>query len=262
MQFSGQVQNATIENGEILSGQVPSGLVSRGDIGTGNLSANATLPGSLENSQVRNATIFENTILNAEVPRGRGVDLTTPDGSSFTGDFQNGLIENGILTKGDNLFGTFTDPSGSSYPVFNGTVSPSGGIFNNTRSEFIGTISPSPARNPALPSGNLTTDLFVGDQFSNANFTYLDANNAPKTLTGLNGTLGNGSIPKGFFINGKTTKGSLFNGTIESGQIVNGSVDNATIKNGEPMTINNGFTTKGTQVDGILTAGDIIHGQI
>ena len=255
VQFSGQVQNATVENGEILSGQVPSGLVSKGDIGTGNLAANATVPGSLENSQVRNATIFENTILNAEVPKGRGVDLTTPDGSVFTGDFQNGLIENGILTQGDNLFGTFTDPNGGSYPVYNGTVDPSGGIFNNTKSEFIGTISPSPARNPALPPGNLTTDLFVGDQFSNANFTYIDANNANQTLTGLNGTLGNGSVPKGFFVDGKTTQGSLFTGIIESGQLVNGLVDNATIKSGVPMKITNGKTPTGSQLNGTLTSG-------
>ena len=263
MPFDATVSNAVIENGDLIN--IPSAQINQASFTNGSSLKNDTPFGFIRNSQVYNTTLRQNNIVNSTVPSGDVVNATTSDGTKFTGVISNATFENGTLKSGEGLSGTVISPNGQISPVYNGTIDQNGKITNNTVSNFAGdTVINIPNQPLNLTKGNLTTDLFIKDSFSNGSFTFVDPNtNARVTTPNLSGNIVNGTVPDmATFINGTTSTGSVFNGTIEFADIVNGSVINGTIKNGSSTNFINGTTSSGFVFNGTLNSGDIVNGSV
>ena len=153
--------------------------------------------------------------------------------------------------------GTTISPTGHISPVYNGTIDQNGKISNGTVSNFSGITTITTPNQPLnVNQGNLTTDLFVNDKFTNGSFTFIDPNNNNQiTVPDLSGNIVNGSVPQATFINGTTSTGSIFNGTIQSGSMINGSIVNGTVMNGTSISFIDGTTPSGLKFNGTLDSG-------
>ena len=115
---------------------------------------------------------------------------------------------------------------------------------------------------PTLRFGNLSVDSFVNSNFTNGNLSFIDGSLGWQTLTGINGSILNGTVPNATFTPGVTaTNGTVectFKAEVRQGKLVNATIVNASIADLTTAT-DSLFTIGNIQSGGELRKGHLVN---